>query len=134
MWLTIGVTFDLCTKKATSNFCFCLLFRMHLFSATYYTNDYVNYMRSSYFSTISFKLNVFLLIYFILSTHYLGKTIFRIMIHKCLYRWYYTRPYDKIKHQSGRFTDSNEGQSVCFLENKFVSKNDSRVLISGTTR
>ena len=56
------------------------------------------------------------------------------MIHKCLYRWYYTRPYDKIKHQSGRFTDSNEGKSVCLLENKFVSKNDSRVLISGTTR
>ena len=56
------------------------------------------------------------------------------MTYKCLYRWYYIRHYDKIKHQSGRFTDSNEGQSVCLLENKFVSKNDSRVLISGTTR
>ena len=56
------------------------------------------------------------------------------MIYKCLYICYYIRTYDKIKHQSGRFTDSNERQSVCFLENKFVSKNDSRVLISGTTR
>ena len=56
------------------------------------------------------------------------------MIYKWSYRWYYIRPYDKIKHQSSRFTDSNEGQSVCSLENKFVSKNDSRVLISGTTR
>ena len=55
------------------------------------------------------------------------------MTYKCLYRRYYIRPYDKIKHPSGRFTDSNEGQSVCLLENKFVSKNDSRVLISGTT-
>ena len=134
MWLTIGVTFDLCTKKATSNFCFCLVFRMHLFSATYYTNDYVNYMRSSYFSTINFKLNVCLLIYLILITQHICKIYRGVMIYKCLYICYYIRTYDKIKHQSGRFTDSNEGQSVCFLENKFVSKNDSRVLISGTTR
>ena len=56
------------------------------------------------------------------------------MMYKCLHICYAIRTCDKIKHQSGRFTDSNEGQSVCFLESKFVSKNDSRVLISGTTR
>ena len=79
-------------------------------------------------------MNVFLLIYLILSTQHISRIYRGVMIYKCLYICYYIRTYDKIKHQSGRFTDSNEGQSVCFLENKFVSKNDSRVLISGTTR